>query len=337
MHFNMIHVGAKESTVRRAIAQGVIQMSSEAFIALRDGTNPKGNVLALAEVAGIMAAKKASELIPLCHPMLLDQVKVSFALDEKNDSVLVLCEASTTAKTGVEMEALSGVNGALLSIYDLCKAINPCLTISDIRLNFKEGGKKGKWVHPKAISLEADSGQSGHTEFFIGGSDTQAFEGISVSVITISDRVSMDKMEDTSGPAITRFFEKRGAVVQPICVVPDERSQIQMAVNREIRENRAKLVITTGGTGLGPRDVTPEAIEEISDRLIPGFGELLRSRGAQHTPFSWLSRSLGAFIGDSVVIALPGSAKAVIEGLRALENILPHALETAKGRSHELL
>ena len=140
-YFKMVDVGPKSATHRKAQAQGQIIMSQEAFLSLKNGKNPKGNVLALAEVAGIMAAKKTAELIPLCHPLPLDQVRLRFQLNESSSSVTVFCEVSTFAKTGVEMEALSGVNGALLSIYDLSKAIDPVLSIQNVRLNVKEGGK----------------------------------------------------------------------------------------------------------------------------------------------------------------------------------------------------
>src|SRR5688500_2874599 len=109
MHYKMIDVGNKETTYRRAVAQGQIRVSREAFSAIQNNTNPKGNVLGLAEAAGIIAAKKTSELLPLCHPLLLERVSVYFQLLPEHSSVIAFCDVSTTAKTGVEMEALSGV------------------------------------------------------------------------------------------------------------------------------------------------------------------------------------------------------------------------------------
>ncbi len=155
--FRMIDVGHKPATLRRAVAQGVIHLSTEAFVALRDHKNPKGHVLAMAEVAGIQAAKKTADLLPLCHPLPLTSVRFEFRLDEKQMTVTVYCEARATASTGVEMEALVGINGALLTIYDLSKAVNPDLRISDIRLNLKEGGKSGHWVHPLANAEEGET------------------------------------------------------------------------------------------------------------------------------------------------------------------------------------
>jgi cyclic pyranopterin phosphate synthase len=144
----MIDVGEKAPTRRRALASGRITMTRAAFEALRDGRNPKGDVLAQAEVAGMLAAKRTAELIPLCHPLALDRICVSFELEEDRSAVLARCEASATARTGVEMEALQGVSGALLAVYDLSKAVDPALVISDVHLVVKEGGKSGRWLHP---------------------------------------------------------------------------------------------------------------------------------------------------------------------------------------------
>ncbi len=150
----MIDVGPKVATRRRAVARGRIRMSRESFEATRHGTNPKGDVLAQAEVAGILGAKRTAEMIPLCHPLGLEQVIVRFELDAATTSVLVSCEATTTAKTGVEMEALCGVTTALLAIYDLAKAVDPALAITDVHVSSKEGGKSGHWLNPLRPSGE---------------------------------------------------------------------------------------------------------------------------------------------------------------------------------------
>lgn len=144
----MVDVGDKLPTRRRAVALGRIRMSRACFEAIERGTNPKGDVLAQAEVAGILGAKRTSELVPLCHPLGLEQVVVRFRLEPATSSVVASCRAVTTAKTGVEMEALCGVTAALLAIHDLAKAVDPVLTISDVHVATKEGGKSGRWVNP---------------------------------------------------------------------------------------------------------------------------------------------------------------------------------------------
>lgn len=149
--FTMIDVGDKAVTRRRALACGRIVLGPKAFPLVRDRRLPKGDALTLAEVAGVLAAKKTDELIPLCHPLGLDQALVAFTLDEEATAVTVFCQVSTSARTGVEMEALAGVSLALLTIWDLSKPIEAALAIDGIRLLRKEGGKSGLWMHPDGL------------------------------------------------------------------------------------------------------------------------------------------------------------------------------------------
>lgn len=139
----MVDVGGKAESQRLAVAEGRIAMSPAALEAIRDGNVPKGDVLAAARIAGIMAAKKTAELIPLCHPLALDAVHVDFALEA--DGVRVTASASLTGRTGVEMEAMTAVSVALLTIYDMAKAIDKGMVISSVRLIEKRGGKSGHW------------------------------------------------------------------------------------------------------------------------------------------------------------------------------------------------
>lgn len=142
----MVDVGGKAETQRVAVALGRIRMNAATLAALRDGTAPKGDVLAVARIAGIMAAKRTAELIPLCHPLALDAVSVEFAFVE--DGVEARATASLTGRTGVEMEALTAVSVALLTIYDMAKAIDKGMVLDEIRLIEKRGGKSGDWRAP---------------------------------------------------------------------------------------------------------------------------------------------------------------------------------------------
>ncbi len=142
----MVDVGGKAKSRRVAVAEGRIAMSAEALAAIRDGTVPKGDVLAAARIAGIMAAKKTAELIPLCHPLALDAVTVDFEIED--GAVRVIASASLTGRTGVEMEALTAASIALLTIYDMAKALDKGMIISGIRLLEKRGGKSGDWKAP---------------------------------------------------------------------------------------------------------------------------------------------------------------------------------------------
>jgi cyclic pyranopterin phosphate synthase len=142
----MVDVAGKPVAVREAVATGRIAMSAEAARAIRDGLVKKGDVLAVARIAGIMAAKKTADLIPLCHPLPLTKVSIDLAPDETG--VTATATAATEAQTGVEMEALTGVATALLTIYDMAKAIDKAMTIGEIRLLSKTGGKSGNWRAP---------------------------------------------------------------------------------------------------------------------------------------------------------------------------------------------
>jgi len=145
-HARMVDVGGKAETARVAIASGRIRMSIEALCAIRDGDVPKGDVLAAARIAGIMAAKKTAELIPLCHPLALDAVTVDFAFED--NAVRATATASLTGRTGVEIEAMTATSIALLTIYDMAKAIDKGMVIDEVRLIEKRGGKSGHWQAP---------------------------------------------------------------------------------------------------------------------------------------------------------------------------------------------
>ena len=142
-HARMVDVGGKPETARVAIASGRIRMSAEALAAIREGKVPKGDVLAAGRIAGIMAAKKTAELIPLCHPLSLDSVGVDFAVEA--DAVRATATAALTGRTGVEMEAMTACSIALLTIYDMAKALDKGMVIEDVRLIEKRGGKSGTW------------------------------------------------------------------------------------------------------------------------------------------------------------------------------------------------
>lgn len=145
---NMVDVGGKPATHRVAIASGRIAMSAAALEAIRSGDAPKGDVLGTARIAGIMAAKRTGELIPLCHPLTLDAVNVDFGFEE--DGIRATATASLTGKTGVEMEAMVAVSTALLTVYDMAKAIDKGMVIGEVRLIEKRGGKSGHWKADEA-------------------------------------------------------------------------------------------------------------------------------------------------------------------------------------------
>lgn len=148
----MVDVGEKEDTRREAVAKGSIFLSPQCFDMVRQGAMKKGDVLGVARVAGIMGAKKTWELIPLCHVLNLTKLTVDFELKEGHHEIQAVCTARTTGKTGVEMEALTGVSVALLTIYDMCKAVDKSMEIGSVYLERKTGGKSGEFINPRVKS-----------------------------------------------------------------------------------------------------------------------------------------------------------------------------------------
>lgn len=322
--FRMINIGAKPVTYRLAVAYGEIKVGSQAFPLIRDRKLPKGDALMLSEIAGITGAKKAHELIPLCHPMGLDHVRVVAELDERNSSINLTCFASTHAKTGVEMEALAGVNAALLTIWDLTKMIEPDLQIGNVRLLAKLGGKSGFWLNPAGVPAWVMEE--------IRPAVNPLLSGLSAAVLTLSDRAHKGDYDDKSGAILKGILTEHGASILDYRVLPDDAETIKTQVMEIVKSHAPDLLLCTGGTGVAKRDVTPDALNGLFDSEIPGIGELLRSDGAKFTPYSWSSRSTGGMIGSTLIVALPGNPDAVKEGMGALlPHLLPHLVRTIRG------
>ncbi len=149
--FNMVDVSTKKETFRRALASGKIYIGKKVFNLIKEKKMPKGDPIALAEVSAVLGVKKTSDLVPLCHPLPIDHIATKIILNKEDCSLEVFCIVSAFAKTGVEMEAIMGVNAALITIYDLSKIVNPNLTIDSIKLLIKEGGKSGIWKNPNGL------------------------------------------------------------------------------------------------------------------------------------------------------------------------------------------
>lgn len=156
-NWSMADVSGKATTRRVAVAAGRIRVGAEAFERIRDGRMPKGDPLSMAEIAGIQAAKQTPSLIPLCHPIALNRVAVEAVLRPDDHAVELFCIAEIAAQTGVEMEALTGLSVALLTVWDLTKPVNPALEITGQRLVYKSGGKHGEWIHPDGMPPEVEA------------------------------------------------------------------------------------------------------------------------------------------------------------------------------------
>lgn len=319
-NYRMIDVGNKDVTRRRAVAKGTIRLSPTTMQMILKGDSPKGNILSIAEVAGIMAAKNTSSLLPLCHPLILDSVRIWFDIEESE--VHANCEVICSAKTGVEMEALTGLNICLLTIYDLAKAVDPVIEISDIYLQKKEGGKSGSWDHPKSRS---ERNKKPTVDDF--------FQDIRFSVGTLSDRASQGLYEDQSGTLLRNYCKERLGIEVFYKVIPDESEALRKLVSESI-DKKVEVLLLTGGTGISKRDITPETIEDLSSKELVGFGELQRQFGSQFTKAAWLSRSSAYVVKDMLVILFPGSPKAVKQGLDCVGSLIPHAVRMIRGESH---
>ena len=153
-HFNedgyacMVDVSQKGDSVRSAVAQAVVRMQPATLTAIQSGGIKKGDVLGVAQVAGIMGAKQTAQLIPMCHPLMLTSVDITFEINEQNASILIQCQVKTTGKTGVEMESLTAVSVAALTVYDMCKSVDRGIVIEQIQLEEKSGGRSGNWRRP---------------------------------------------------------------------------------------------------------------------------------------------------------------------------------------------
>jgi molybdenum cofactor biosynthesis protein MoaC len=320
----MADIRGKRPTRRRAVAVGELHAGAEAFAAIVERRLPKGDALLMAEVAGLQGAKQASNLMPLCHPLLLELVRVRCVPVPERHAIRVYCEVATEARTGVEMEALAGASAALLTLYDLTKPVEPALSIEAVRLLFKEGGKKGLWRHPRGMSDE----EAAH--YLPRG--IARLDGVACAVITLSDRVSVGAADDAAGPELKRGLASLGADVRAE-VLADGVEPLRSRL-LELGRDGVRLCLCTGGTGLGPRDCTPEALLQAGGVEVEGIAEMFRSESRHFTPLAWLSRARAVRIERMLVIALPGSPRAARQGLEIVAPILAHAVAMMDGAGH---
>ncbi|MBZ0223387.1 MAG: bifunctional molybdenum cofactor biosynthesis protein MoaC/MoaB [Dokdonella sp.] len=323
--FHMADIRDKRITRRRAVAVGEFLPGAQAFATVVERRLPKGDALVMAEIAGLQGAKMASALMPLCHPLALELVRVRCVPVPARHVIRVYCECATQARTGVEMEALAGVNAALLTLYDLTKPVEPALALGAIRLLFKEGGKKGLWIHPDGI----DDDERAHYR----PRDLARLDGVPCAVLTLSDRASRGDYVDESGPILREGLQHLGADVQVMRVLADGIEPLSTSL-RELAASGIRICLCTGGTGLGARDLSPEALRAVADRRVEGLAEMIRSESAQHTPLAWLSRAEVVQLGGMLVFALPGSPRAARQTMTILAPLLAHALAMIDGRPH---
>ena len=246
-------------------------LSGQAVAALRAGEVPKGDALAVARIAGIQGAKKTPDLIPLCHPIGLHAVSVE--LEVQDDGVSITATARTADRTGVEMEALTSVTVAALALIDMIKAVDPAAVITDVRVDEKTGGKTGRWR--RAMSGKAAAMSDAWSAATDGGMASGPV--IRALAITVSNRASAGVYEDKSGPVLAGLLAEAGCAVDSPQVIPDGDPVEQALLDGVAAGYR--VIVTTGGTGLTPGDLTPEMTRKVIDREIPGIAESIRAAG----------------------------------------------------------
>jgi cyclic pyranopterin phosphate synthase len=299
----MKDVSMKPNSMRIARATATLHAPAHCIALLRSGETEKGDPLKTARVAGILAAKRTDELIPLCHPLPIYRADVSYELGQT--SVRVMAEVQTIGPTGVEMEALVAANMAALTLYDMLKpyAEPEELHIEDCRLERKHGGKS----HYRRQLATARS----------------------AVVLVLSDSVAAGRQQDTAGAAVRAALDEAGFAPVELRVLPDDAGGLASELAQWIGDG-IELAITVGGTGLGPRDITVDTVRPLIDVEVPGIMETARAFGQQRMPYAMLSRGIAGYARDTFVMTFPGSRAGAMESLSAVLPGLVHLLDTGR-------
>ena len=303
----MVNITHKTNTLRRAVATAIVSVSKEETIhAITSKQVPKGDVFEFSRAAGLLAIKKTSDVIPDCHPLPVEFASIRHEV--VGLSIIITVEVHTIYKTGVEVEAMHGAAITALTMYDMLKPLDKGVSISEIKLISKEGGKSDR-----------NLGDVG---------------AIKAAVIVCSDSISAGKSEDSAGK---RIIEKLSAYnIETSCyeIIADDIDLIRSKATELTTENY-QLIIFTGGTGVSPRDSTPDAISPLIEKEIPGIMEAARNYGQQRTPYAMLSRGVAGFIKNSFIITLPGSERGAAETMDALFPYVLHVFKVSAGLRHD--
>lgn len=304
----MVNITEKSSTLRIAIATAVVQVSkAETIEAIKSRSVPKGDVFEMSKAAGLLAVKKTPDILPDCHPLPIEYTAITYRIDGLD--IHVEMEVHTIYKTGVEVEAMHGVSVVALNMYDMLKPIDKGIEIGTIKLLRKKGGKsdfKNKFLSKKNLKA---------------------------AVIVCSDTISAGQKQDKAGKVIQEKLEGFGVEVVDYTIIPDEKNSIETELLKHVNAG-LNLVIYTGGTGLSIRDVTPDTLEPLLDRRIPGIEETIRRYGQERMPYAMLSRSIVGEKNGTLVMALPGSTNGARESMDAIFPEVLHVFGVLKGGGH---
>ena len=314
----MRDISHKQVTLRTARAISVVYCSSESIAMIRQDALPKGNLFDVARAAAFIGAKSTPALLPHCHPVTIDSMDVQFEWlndttveelqsDRSRTGIVIIGQAKSIGRTGIEMEVLTGVSVAALEIYDMLTPVDKQLEIGNIRLLNKTGGK------------------SDHDRYFATPPNC--------AVLVCSDSTAAGTRQDSSGKTIVSMLEAVNAKVKYYQIVPDDKETIQQVIREWVSED-IPFIFTTGGTGLGPRDNTVEAVKEILERDADGITEAMRHHGQMRTPLAMMSRGIAGSIAQTLIVTLPGSNSGARESLEAILPAVFHARKMMKGGGH---
>lgn len=315
----MRDISYKQITLRKATAVGFVACSTSTLQLIKTNNLPKGNLFDIARASGMLAAKNTQNLIPHCHPVSIDGLETHFDIIEPDScsellskgcdvGVMITINAKSIGRTGIEMEALTAVSICAMVIYDLLKPLkDPEMEVTSIKLIEKTGGKTDKKRFTKHRQKAA--------------------------VLVCSDSTFAGRREDTSGKKIQEMLELQNTEVVDYKILPDEPEQIKQQIMEWVKED-IPFIFTTGGTGLGPRDRTVEAVKDIIERDANGITEAMRSHGQMRTPLAMMSRSVAGSINHTLIVTLPGSSNGVRESLEAILPAVFHAKNMLRGGDH---
>ena len=302
----MVNITHKNKTLRTAIAVAQIHVSLPATItAIKNKTVPKGDVFEFSRAAGLLAVKKTSDVIPDCHPLPVEFTSITYTIDDL--CITVSVEVHTIYKTGVEVEAMHGAAITALTMYDMLKPVDPNVIIGSIALQSKTGGKSDY--------------------------NSSASSPIKCALIVCSDSISLKEKEDSAGLAVIEKLKKFDLQFDIYDIIPDEIKVIQEKTLSAVKSG-IQLLLFCGGTGLSKRDITPDALQTLITRPVPGLMEYARSYGQERMNYAMLSRGIAGMIEDTLVITLPGSLRGALETADALFPATLHIFNMLKGGKH---
>ena len=316
----MRDISHKQITLRTARAVAIIFCSENSIELIKSNSLPKGNLFDVARAAGFLGAKLTPQLLPHCHPVTIDAMDFTFNFINRElhtelftedilsrTGIVILGEAKSIGRTGIEMETLTAVSVAALEIYDMLKPVDTKLEIGNIRLLEKKGGK---------------SDRNRYIE-----------ESPSCAVLVCSDSTAKGERDDKSGLLICDMLKKVNGNVLHYKILPDDKEAIQKQIKDWVADD-IQFIFTTGGTGLGPRDNTVSAVKEILERDADGITEAMRTFGQMRTPLAMMSRSVAGAIGKTLIVTLPGSPNGAKESLEAILPGVFHARKMMEGGGH---